>query len=208
MQDVSRPRPPVEEAGVGVPADFEAALVALLPAAYGYAYRLTRNRADAEDLMQEAALRACRGAQTFEPGTHFKAWFFRIILRNFWERHRVASRRPQTVEIEDAPDLYLYQQFTRTGASIEGDDPMGDLLDRIGTERVAAAIAQLPEEYANVATLYFMEDFAYNEIAHVLDVPLGTVRSRIHRARKMLQKSLWEIAVDAGLIDAERKEET
>ncbi|MDQ2767879.1 MAG: sigma-70 family RNA polymerase sigma factor [Gemmatimonadota bacterium] len=200
MQDVPQTSPASTGANMETPAAFEALLVQLLPSAYGYAYRLTRNRADAEDLMQEAALRACRGAQSFEPGTHFKAWFFRIIIRCFWEKHRSALRRPQTVDFDDTPDLYLYKQMRQTGVSAAHADPMGELLDRMGTERVVAAIAVLPEEYGAVATLYFMEDFAYHEIAHVLGIPVGTVRSRLHRARKMLQKSLWRIAVDAGLI--------
>jgi RNA polymerase sigma-70 factor (ECF subfamily) len=200
MQSVPHPPSASTDVKVYTPADFEALLVALLPSAYGYAFRLTRNRADAEDLLQEAALRACRGAQSFQAGTHFKAWFFRIIIRCFWEKHRSAQRRPQTVDFDDTPDLYLYKQMRETGVGAAHDDPMSELLDRMGTERVVAAIALLPEEYGSVATLYFMEDFAYHEIAHVLDIPVGTVRSRLHRARKMLQKSLWHIAVDAGLI--------
>lgn len=200
MQNVPLSQPASTDSIVDTQAAFEALLVQMLPSAYGYAFRLTRNRADAEDLMQEAALRACRGAKSFEPGTHFKAWFFRIIIRCFWEKHRSAQRRPQTVDFDDTPDLFLYKQMRQTGVAASLEDPMGELLDRMGTERVVAAIAQLPEEYGSVATLYFMEDFAYHEIAHVLDIPVGTVRSRLHRARKMLQKSLWQIAVDAGLI--------
>lgn len=200
MQHVSQSQPASAASPADAPAGFEALLVQLLPSAYGYAFRLTRQRADAEDLLQEAALRACRGAQSFEPGTHFKAWFYRIIIRCFWEKHRTAQRRPQTVDFDDTPDLFLYKQMRETGVAAAHEDPMGELLDRMGTERVVAAISQLPDEYGSVATLYFMEDFAYHEIAHVLDIPVGTVRSRLHRARKMLQKSLWQIAVDAGVI--------
>ncbi|MEP7064797.1 MAG: sigma-70 family RNA polymerase sigma factor [Gemmatimonadota bacterium] len=200
MQHVPLEPTPSAATRAELSADFEALLLQLLPSAYGYAFRLTRNRGDAEDLMQEAALRACRGAKSFEPGTHFKAWFFRIVIRCFWEKHRHAQRRPQTVDFDDTPDLYLYKQMRQTGVSAVHEDPMSELLDRMGIERVVAAIALLPEEYGSVATLYFMEDFAYREIAHVLDIPVGTVRSRLHRARKMLQKSLWQIAVDAGII--------
>jgi RNA polymerase sigma-70 factor, ECF subfamily len=188
------------------PLDLEALLLPLLPSAYGYAFRLTRNRADAEDLVQEAALRACRGAHTFEPGSHFKAWFFRIVVRCFWEKHRVAQRRPQTVDFDDTPDLYLFTRMRETGIAVTSENPVDETLDRLGTERIADAIAQLPEEYSSVSTLYFMEDFAYHEIAQVLDIPVGTVRSRLHRARKMLQKALWQIAEDAGVVVGLKKE--
>ena len=199
-QNVPHSIPPAAGASASTPIDLEALLVPLLPSAYAYSFRLTRNRADAEDLVQEAALRACRGAHTFEPGTQFKAWFFRIIIRCFWETHRTAQRRPQTVDFDDTPELFLYKRMRETGMNAIHGDPLGELLDRLGTEQVVAAIAMLPDEYGTVATLYFMEEFAYHEIAHVLDIPVGTVRSRLHRARKMLQKSLWQIAVDAGLI--------
>jgi RNA polymerase sigma-70 factor, ECF subfamily len=188
------------------PLDLEALLLPLLPSAYGYAFRLTRNRADAEDLVQEAVLRACRGAHTFEPGSHFKAWFFRIVVRCFWEKHRVAQRRPQTVDFDDTPDLYLFTRMRETGIAVTSENPVDETLDRLGTERIADAITQLPEEYSSVSTLYFMEDFAYHEIAQVLDIPVGTVRSRLHRARKMLQKALWQIAEDAGVVVGLKKE--
>ncbi|HSJ31960.1 MAG TPA: sigma-70 family RNA polymerase sigma factor [Longimicrobiales bacterium] len=182
------------------PADFQGLVVSVLPSAFGYALRLTRNRADAEDLVQDAVLRAVRGEHTFEPGTNFKAWFFRILLRCFWSRHRKQRRSPSTMDFDDTPDLYLYARAAEAGLQRDGEDPAGALFQQLGTERVADAIAQLPEEYGVVCTLYFMEDFAYQEIADVLEVPVGTVRSRLHRGRKMLQKSLWRVAVDAGII--------
>jgi RNA polymerase sigma-70 factor (ECF subfamily) len=182
------------------PGEFQAMLVALLSSAYGYALRLCRNRADAEDLVQEAALQACRGRDGFERGTNFKAWFFRILTTCFWGRHRRAKRRPSEVDFDDAPDLYLFARSAETGLPMTGDDPAALLIDRLGTERVVEAIAQLPEEYGVVCTLYFMEDFAYQEIADILGVPVGTVRSRLHRGRKMLQKSLWRVAEDAGVV--------
>ena len=180
--------------------EFQTLLVEILPAAYGYALRLTHNRADAEDLAQESALHAFRGSAGFEAGTNFKAWFFRIVTTTFWGKHRQARRRPQTVDFDDTPDLYLYARSAETGLPFRGDDPAAQLIDRIGTERVAQAIAELPEDFGVVCTLYFMEDFAYHEIAEVLDVPIGTVRSRLHRGRKMLQKTLWRVAQDAGVV--------
>jgi RNA polymerase sigma-70 factor (ECF subfamily) len=104
------------------------------------------------------------------------------------------------VDFDDTPDLYLYARSAETGLPFQGDDPAAQLIDRIGTERVSEAIAQLPEEFAVVCTLYFMEDFAYHEIAEVVALPIGTVRSRLHRGRKMLQKTLWRVAQDAGIV--------
>jgi RNA polymerase sigma-70 factor, ECF subfamily len=178
----------------------ETQLVAVLPSAYGYALRLTRHRADAEDLIQEAALRAVRGVSSFEPGTNFKAWFFRILTRCFWSDGRMRKRRPSTVDLDDTPDLYLYARSAECGLQYQGEDPAAELITTLGTERVAEAIAQLPEEFRVACTLYFMEDFAYQEIAEVLEVPVGTVRSRLHRGRKMLQKTLWRVAEDAGVV--------
>ena len=198
------PRAPAAPDHVGALArgGFEMLLLELLPPAYGYALRLTRNRADAEDLVQEASLLAIRGAATFEPGTNFKAWFYRILTNCFRSRHRQARRRPATVELDDVQELWLFGHSAAAGLQFEGDDPARRLLDALGTERIVEAIAMLPEEFATVCTLYFMEDFAYHEIAGVLGVPVGTVRSRLHRGRKMLQKALWQVAEDAGVVAA------
>lgn len=179
---------------------FESLLAEVLPSAYGFALRLTRNRADAEDLLQDTALRAFRASDSFEPGTNFKAWFFKILTRGFWSTRRHRKRRAATVDLEDTPDLYLYARSAECGLAWEGEDPAAMLVNELGTERITQAIAQLPDEYAVVCTLYFMEDFAYHEIAQVLEVPIGTVRSRLHRGRKMLQKALWQVAEDAGVI--------
>jgi RNA polymerase sigma-70 factor, ECF subfamily len=186
----------------GTPFQFERALTEIVSPAYGYALRLTRDRADAEDLVQEAALLACRGREGFEAGTNFKAWFFRILTTCFWGKHRRDSRRPSTIDFDDAPALQLYHRSAEVGLPVDGADPAAVLIDRIGAERVAEALASLPDEFEVVCTLYFMEDFAYQEIAEVLGVPVGTVRSRLHRGRKMLQKALWHVAVDAALVTA------
>jgi RNA polymerase sigma-70 factor (ECF subfamily) len=180
--------------------EFQALLVGVLPTAYGYALRLTRNRSDAEDLVQDAALRAFKARESFQVGTNFKAWIFRILTRCFWANHRRRQRRPNTVDFDDTPDLYLYARSAEHGLQWQREDPAHALIDRLGTERVAEAIGQLPEEYGVVCTLYFMEDFAYHEIAEVLEVPVGTVRSRLHRGRKMLQKALWCLAEEMGIV--------
>jgi len=181
--------------------EFQAMLIEVLPSLYRYAFRLTRNRADAEDLVQDTALRSFRAIAQFEPGTNFKAWIFRILTRGFWASHRHRQRRPVTVDFDDTPDLYLYARSAENGLQWQGEDPARALIDRLGAERVAEAIGELPQEYGVVCTLCFMEDFAYHEVAEVLDVPVGTVRSRLHRGRKMLQKALWHLAQEAGIVN-------
>src|SRR5690242_7030307 len=182
------------------PASFETLFTPLASSAFGVAVRFTNNRADAEDLVQEAALLAYRAFDSFEPGTNFKAWFFRILTNCYFSRRRREKSRPVTADLDDTPDLYLYARSAEYGFPTAGPDPAAQLLDKLGTERVAAAIARLPEEYRVVSTLYFMEDFSYEEIGRVLQCPVGTVRSRLHRGRKMLQKALWQVAQEDGII--------
>jgi RNA polymerase sigma-70 factor (ECF subfamily) len=181
--------------------EFQGLLVDALPSLYRYSLRLTRNRADAEDLVQDTALRAFRAMGQFEGGTNFKAWIFKILTRGFWASHRSRQRRPNTVDFDDTLDLYLYARSAEHGLQWQGEDPARALIDRLGAERVAEAIGQLPEEYGVVCTLCFVEDFAYHEVAEVLEVPVGTVRSRLHRGRKMLQKALWYMAQEAGIVN-------
>lgn len=183
-------------------ASFESLLEPLLDAAFGTALRFTRNRADAEDLVQEAALLACRGFKTFEQGSNFRAWFFRILTNCFYSKYRKRKRQGTEVELEDAPELYLYCQTAAAGLHAQTEDPASRLMAKLETEHVEAAIGALPEEYRVVATLYFMQDFAYQEIADIVGVPVGTVRSRIHRGRRLLQKALWMIAEERGIVSA------
>ncbi len=182
------------------PASFESLFGALANSAFGVAVRLTRNKADAEDLVQEAALLAFRAFESFEQGSNFRAWFFKILTNCYFSKRRREKSRPVTSDLDDTPDLYLYARSGEAGFPTTGPDPAGQLLDKLGTERVVAAIDRLPEEYRVVSTLYFMEDLSYEEIARMLDCPIGTVRSRLHRGRKMLQKALWQIATEDGII--------
>ena len=191
MDDRLAGRTATAQAAVPLGADeFQVLLVEVLPSAFGYALRLTRNRADAEDLVQDAALRAFRASATFEAGTNFKAWIFRILTRCFWANHRRRQRRPNTVDFDDTPDLYLYARSAEHGLPWQGEDPARALIDRLGTERVSEAIGQLPEEYGVVCTLYFMEEFAYHEIADVLGCSPGTVKSTASDALSALRRHI------------------
>ena len=179
---------------------FESLFAACAATAFGVAMRLTRSRADAEDLVQDAALLAHRGFASFMPGTNFRAWFFKILLNSYYSRRRRDRSRPVTSDLDDTPDLYIYARSGEAGFPTQGPDPAAQLLDKLGTERIVAAINQLPDEYRIVSTLYFMEDLSYEEIAQALECPVGTVRSRLHRGRKMLQKALWQIAEEDGIV--------
>lgn len=184
-------------------ASFESLFTVVATAAYGVALRLSRNPADAEDLVQEAALLAFRAFDSFVAGTNFRAWFLKIVTNCYYSKRRREKSRPVTSDLDDTPDLYLYARSGEAGFPIQGPDPAAELLDSLGTERIAAAIGRLPEEYRIVCTLYFMDDLSYEEIATVVECPVGTVRSRLHRGRKMLQKALWKIAEEDGIV-AER----
>jgi len=181
-------------------ASFESLFSAVFNTAYGVALRLSRNQADAEDLVQDAALLAHRAFASFTPGTNFRAWFLKILTNCYFSKRRREKSRPVTSDLDDTPDLYLYAHSGQAGFPTQGPDPAAQLLETLGTERIVAAISRLPEEYRVVTTLYFMEDLSYEEIAHVLECPVGTVRSRLHRGRKMLQKALWQVAEEDGIV--------
>jgi RNA polymerase sigma-70 factor (ECF subfamily) len=178
---------------------FEQLLAPILGAAYGMALQMTRHNDDAEDLVQEAAVRAFRFFHTFEPGTNFKAWFLRILTNVYLSRYRQKQREPETVNLEDAPELYLYSHTVTMGLHARSTDPAALVLRQLDAEQVTAAIGALPEEFRTVCALYFMEEFAYQEIAEILDCPIGTVRSRLHRGRRALQRELWQIAHEHGM---------
>ncbi len=182
--------------------EFEALFSPIFQMAYGTAVRLTRNRTEAEDLVQDAALLAYRAFGTFQRGTNFKAWFFRILTNAFYSRHRKDKHEKANLSTEDVPALYLYGKTAEAGLHGRESDPASAIMDQLDTEQVSEALDALPAEYRMVATLYFIEDFSYQQIAEVLECPVGTVRSRLHRGRRMLQKALWDVAVERGIVPA------
>jgi RNA polymerase sigma-70 factor (ECF subfamily) len=179
---------------------FESLLRPVLDVAYGYAYKLTGNQEDAMDLVQEASVQAFRSIGTFEQGTNFKAWFMKILTNKFYKSKARAAKRGPTVSLDNAEDLFLFEEAEKAG--VRG--PADEVIDKLDQEAVQTAIDSLPEEFRIVSLLYFLNEFSYEEIAEAAGIPLGTVRSRLHRGRKLLQKALWQMAEDRGLVAAAR----
>jgi RNA polymerase sigma-70 factor, ECF subfamily len=182
-----------------VQAEFMALFAPILELAYGTAVRLTRSRTEAEDLVQDASLLAYKAFGTFQRGTNFKAWFFRILTNAFYSRHRKEKHEKANLSSDEVPALYLYQKTTEAGLWGSESDPAAAVMDRLDADRVGEALDTLPEEYRIVSTLYFIDDLSYQQIADVLQCPVGTVRSRLHRGRRMLQKALWDVAMERGI---------
>jgi RNA polymerase sigma-70 factor (ECF subfamily) len=182
--------------------EFESLLSGVLERAYGVAYHLTRSRQDAEDLVQEAALSAFKNFHQFQSGTNFRAWYMRILTNAFFAHYRRRRRSLETTSLEDAQPLHLLFASQRAGLLEHHKDPAALIVDRLGEERVGKALGDLPDEFRVVCTLYFMNDASYQEISEMLDCPVGTVRSRLHRGRRMLQKALWQVAEESGVVTA------
>ncbi len=200
-----------ERADAATRDEFEALLEPTLDRAWGTARRLTRNDADAEDLVQEAALLAYRGFKGFQRGSNFAAWFLRILMNAF-----LSSRRRQRVEdgavsLDDLPNAWVQRRThelvrsPEAPAGIGASDLARTVIGQIEEEEVEAAIDSLPEEFRIVSALYFLQDQPYQSIAELVGIPVGTVRSRLHRGRALLQKRLWEIALDHGLVPGRQR---
>lgn len=181
---------------------FESLLEPVAGVAYRVAYNLTRNAEDAMDLVQEATLLAYRAFETFQTGSNFRAWFLRILTNRFLKTK--AKHRLETVPLDDAEDVFLYRKTKEAGLHGNSDDPARLVLDGLDLESVQEAMEQLPDEFRTAAVLYFLNDFTYEQIAEVLEIPVGTVRSRLHRGRKLLQKALWDVALARGIVGGAR----
>jgi RNA polymerase sigma-70 factor (ECF subfamily) len=173
----------------------------MLEPAYRLAYRLTNDSQDAQDLVQEAALRAFRFRHTFQPGTSFKAWFYRIVMNQFYTGTRRRKAPTSSLDsLSDATEILMFVRSAEAGLLRPDADPAATVVSRMAEDDVARALASLPDEFRTVATLYFVDDLSYQEIADILEVPIGTVRSRLHRGRQMLQKQLWRVAEELGIV--------
>ena len=180
--------PPAEEKR----SSFEREALVHLDALYRVALRLSGNPADAEDLVQEAMLRAYRSWDRFTLGTNAKGWLLTILRNLFINEYRRRRRHPETVDLDTIEPFAVFEDVQA--------DPQGALFDRIVDDEVLRAVDELPEVFREAVMLSDVEGLSYEEIAKVLDVPVGTVKSRLYRGRRMLQARLYEYAVSMGYI--------
>ncbi|HOP06082.1 MAG TPA: sigma-70 family RNA polymerase sigma factor [candidate division Zixibacteria bacterium] len=177
--------------------EFEKEALPHMDALYRTALRLSKNDKDAEDLVQETYVKAYRFWDKFETGSNCRAWLFKIMTNIFINQYRSKSRSPMTANIDDIDDNFLYGQL----ATVDGaKDPEQALFAKVFDDDVKKAIENLPDDFRLVVVLSFLEGFSYQEIAEIADLQLGTVKSRLHRGRKLLQKQLWDYAVKNGYI--------
>ena len=170
---------------------------------YTAAMRMTRNSSDAEDLVQETYLKAYRAYNGFQEGTNLKAWLYRILTNTFINTYRAKRRRPEETDVEDVDNLYLYHRLVGHGGPELGRSAEDEVLSRFTDEAVKAAIESLPESFRMTVLLADVEGFSYKEIAEIMDVPVGTVMSRLHRGRGALQKALHDFGLERGLVEAQ-----
>jgi RNA polymerase sigma-70 factor (ECF subfamily) len=168
---------------------------------YSAALRMTRNPADAEDLVQETYLKAYRGFGGFTEGTNLKAWLYRILTNTYINSYRAKQRRPDETELDEVEDLYLYRRLGGLEAAQASRSAEDELMDWFTEDEIKQAVEDLPEQFRLAVLLADVEGFSYKEIAEILDVPIGTVMSRLHRGRSRLQKALYEFARSRGLAD-------
>ena len=167
--------------------------IGYLDTLYRGALRLTRDPAQAEDLVQEAYLRALRYQHSYQTGTNMKAWLFAIMRNLFWDRFK--GGRPEDVSLDGDGEFALYDTLKDPSAV-----PEAEVLDGIAADEVVRAVEKLPELHREVVLLVDVEGFSYKDAAEVLGVPIGTVMSRLHRARRQLQRSLYDYALESGIV--------
>ena len=202
---LSTPRPgplpaPLPFPAVADQADFEADAMQYAPQLYTAAMRMARNPTDAEDLVQETFLKAYRAYDSFTEGTNLKAWLYRILTNTYINKYRKDRRRPTESELGDLEDLYLYKRIGSAETADSSRSAEDRVLDGLVESDIKQAVEALPENFRVPVLLADLEGFAYKEIAEILDIPIGTVMSRLHRGRKALQASLAEFARHRGLL--------
>jgi len=176
---------------------FEEEALKHLDALYRTALRMTRNPSDAEDLVQDALVRAYRFYDRFEPGTNFRAWLFKILTNTYINSYRRKQGRPQESSLDDTEDFFLYNQLSDDGGE-RVNDVEGTVLDQLGADSIQRAIDQLPPQFRTTVQLADVEGLSYNEVADALGIAKGTVMSRLFRGRRLLQRALWDQAQAAG----------
>jgi RNA polymerase sigma-70 factor (ECF subfamily) len=176
---------------------FEAAALCHIDSLYATGLRMTRNPGDAEDLVQDTMLAAYRFFNKFEPGTNCKAWLFKILTNTFINKYRKRVREREVRDVIDQEELPSLMSEDVAEAS---RDPEGQMVGNLLSDDVKRALEAVPYDYRMAVVLCDLEEFSYKEIADIMDCPVGTVMSRLHRGRRLLQKSLREYAVKEGFV--------
>ena len=180
---------------------FERDAMPFLDQLYGAAMRMTRNPTDAEDLVQETYLKAFAAFDSFQEGTNLRAWLFRILTNTYINQYRRKQRQPYQASADELTDWQLndaQERITSAPRSAEAE-----ALDRLADSDVVEALAAIPEDFRLAVYLADVEGFSYKEIAEIMDTPVGTVMSRLHRGRKLLRESLRDYAIERGFIPDE-----
>lgn len=182
--------------------DFEAGVLAQLDSLYRTALRLTHNQQEAEDLVQETMLKAFRFARSYQPGTNLRAWLFRILNTSAINRYRKLATHPVTTPLPEGEEFYLYNRIRDISGQELTTGAEEEVLSKYLDEDVYKALNDLPLNFRMPVILADIEGMSYKEIAQALQIPIGTVMSRISRARRQLQQSLWQYAKERGYISA------
>jgi RNA polymerase sigma-70 factor (ECF subfamily) len=169
---------------------FEEEALELADQMYRVARRLVGSREEAEDLVQDAYARAFRSWRSFRPGTNLRAWLFRILTNLNIDRGRREQRAPDTQPIEEG-DYYLYNRLEENGGATDVDE----VVERLSQDSIVQALSAVPHDFRDVIVLVDIGDFSYQDAAQILDIPVGTVMSRLHRGRRLLKQELAESAV-------------
>jgi len=170
------------------------------PQLFSTALRMTRNRSDAEDLVQETYVKGWRSFHTFQEGTNLRAWLFRIMTNTYINKYNAQKRKGTEVELDDVEELFLYKRLGSIDQSQLSSSAEDQMLELFTDDEVKGALESLPEDFRIPVLLSDVDGFSYKEIAEMLEIPIGTVMSRLHRGRKAMQKMLYEYARDRGLI--------
>jgi RNA polymerase sigma-70 factor, ECF subfamily len=167
---------------------FEEQTMPYLDMLYRAAVSMTRNPSDADDLIQETYIRAFQNFHQFQSGTNARAWMFRILTNLFINSYRKKVREPEKLSYDEMEDFFLYNRLSSGSTGIEPEEAV---LQKIQAEAIQAAIANLPDEYRETVILADVNELSYQEISDILEIPIGTVRSRISRGRRLVQRALW-----------------
>ena len=171
------------------------------PQLFSTAMRMTRNRSDAEDLVQETFIKAWRSFATYQQGTNLRAWLFRIMTNTYINKYNAQQRKPTETELDDVEELFLYKRLGAVDQSQLSQSAEDQMLSLFTDDEVKKALEELPDQFRIPVLMSDVEGFSYKEIAEILEIPLGTVMSRLHRGRKMMQKLLYAYAKERGLVD-------